>query len=51
MIDKDTNEIIRVFDSITEACNFLEVDGSGHIVAVCKGKRKMAYGYIWSYAE
>lgn len=38
------------FPSMTEAAKVM--DGSiSAISAVCKGKRKMAYGYLWEYAD
>lgn len=47
MIDKNTNKILKVFSSKTEAFKFLNKQSSGHIDAICKGKRKTAYGYKW----
>lgn len=49
MLDKDTNEIIQIFSSITQAYKFLQKTHSGHIAGVCNGKRKTAYGYKWKY--
>ena len=58
MIDKDTEEIIRSFVSAGEALQYLRQKGItsstsrgalSHITDVCKGKRKNAYGYKWSY--
>lgn len=55
--DKD-NELILSFLSLGDAARFLRdnkktsssVDGViSHISAVCKGRRKTAYGYIWRY--
>lgn len=58
-IDKKTNKILQTFDSIADAARFLfennECSGTSlsgvrsHISAVCKGKRKTAYGYKWQY--
>ena len=48
-LDKDTNEILKVFSSIADACRFLDKKGSSHISAVCQGNRKTAYGYKWKY--
>jgi hypothetical protein len=40
---------VKQFDSVSEAA--LAVQGAaGAISAVCKGKRKLAYGYRWEYA-
>lgn len=49
--DKDTGEWLGLYTSIVEAA--LSVGNKqcdSHIVKVCKGKRKSAYGYKWSYA-
>lgn len=48
-LDKDTEEIINIFPSIKAAYNSLNKEQSGHIAAVCNGKRKTAYGYKWKY--
>lgn len=48
-IDKDTNEIIAVFPSATEA--ELVVPTGKHINQVCKGSRKTAGGYKWAYFD
>ena len=48
-LDKDTEEIIKIFPSVTEANNYLNKGRSGHIASVCKGQRKTAYGYKWKY--
>lgn len=41
-------KVINIFNSISGAAR--AVDGANeHICAVCKGKRKTAYGYIWEY--
>jgi hypothetical protein len=45
MLDIKTGQVIQIFDSIAEACRFLDKQHSGHIADVCKGKRKTAYGY------
>ena len=50
-LDKDTNEVLQVFTSITEAYKFLGKEYSGHIAAVCRGKRKTAYGFKWKYGD
>ncbi len=49
-IDSKTNEIIRKFESISEAAKFLGVSKGSHITEVCKGKGQTAYGYKWAYA-
>lgn len=51
MLDKNTQEVIRVFASLKEAYAFLNKQHSGHIASVCNGKRKTAYGYSWKYLK
>ena len=52
-IDKDTDEIINIFPSCSEAHRQITGNqgktGCSSISAVCKGKRKTAYGYKWKY--
>ena len=48
-IDKNTNEVIAVFPSATEA--ELAVPTGKHINQVCKGSRKTAGGYKWAYFD
>lgn len=47
-IDKNSNEIIREFSSITEASKMTQI-ASSTICNVCKGKGKTAGGYKWKY--
>ena len=59
MISKSTDEILKIFSSSREAARFLieeqnlnpnNIGGySGHIIEVCKGKRKTCQGYKWKY--
>lgn len=49
MIDKKTNQVMKVFSSIGEAYKYLQKPYSGHIASVCNKKRKSAYGYKWEY--
>lgn len=49
MLNKDTNEILQIFPSIKDAYAFLNKRRSSHIQEVCKGSRKQAYGYKWSF--
>ena len=42
-LDKNTEEVLQVFSSLTEAYNALGKRHSGHIAAVRNGKRKTAY--------
>lgn len=46
MLDKNTEEVIREFNSITEAATYMGKNKRGsHIGDVCNGKRKTACGY------
>lgn len=49
-IDKNTDEIIGTFNSITEAAESCGKKIIGTIINVCKNNRKTAYGYKWKYA-
>lgn len=52
MLDKNTQEILKTFSSVSEAERFLDKPRSRqHILEVCRGKRKTAYGYIWKFIE
>ena len=48
-LDKETEEIINIFESISDACRYLCIDVKcgTHISAVCNGDRTTAYGYKW----
>ena len=46
-IDKNTNEIICIFESVAEAERAMHCNG--HIKDVCKGKRKTTGGFKWKY--
>lgn len=50
MIDIKTNEVLKEFNSTTEAETFLNAKGH-HISCCCNNKRKTAYGYKWKYKE
>jgi len=51
-IDLKTGLIIKRFNSITEAKNEVSPGTkSNNIGMVCRGERKLAYGYGWKYAE
>ena len=43
-----TGILIKIWANAAEASKTLSID-LGHIVMVCKGKRKTAGGYIWRY--
>lgn len=50
MLDKESEEILKVFSTTSETETFLKKPGSRrHVAEVCKGKRKTAYGYKWKY--
>lgn len=49
MVDKDTNQDLKIFSSVSQAYKFLNKQSSGHIASVANGKRKTAYGYKWRY--
>lgn len=46
-LDKDTEEILEIFDSVSDAER--AIGGSKHIGSVCQGKRKTANGFKWKY--
>lgn len=46
-IDKDSGEIMRIYNSVIEAEKATK--NCKHIEKVCNGKRKTAYGYKWQY--
>ena len=48
IINLDTGVI---YNSIGLIAKELNVKNGSHIVAVCKGKRKIAYGYRWKYLD
>lgn len=52
MIDKDTNEILKKFDSLSEAEQYCgRSSTSSNIRTVCKGKQITSYGYKWCYTN
>lgn len=51
-LNKDTEEVIAVYDSMTDAGVALgDKNKYKHISDVCRGVRKTAYGYKWRYKE
>ena len=48
VINLDTG---KIYESIGLAAKHFNVANGSHIVAVCKGKRKIAHGYHWKYAD
>ena len=54
MCDKETHEPIQIFNSAAEGARYAKGDNSvngAHVLDVCAGKRKSAYGYFWQYLE
>lgn len=44
------NNKLKEFNSITEACVYIgKPKRQGDITAVCQGRQKTAFGYIWKY--
>ena len=50
MIDVDTHEVVKVFNSISEASREMNIS-AGNICAVLNGKRKHTKGYKWEYKK
>ena len=48
-IDVDTNEIIKIWDSISDFAKVNNIKYFSSISACCKGKRNSAFGYKWKY--
>ena len=52
MLNKDTEEIIKTFESKSEANAYLgKYKTDSAIAYVCQGKRQTAFGYKWKYLE
>lgn len=51
MLDKETGEVLRQFNSLKEAGTHLGVKKTTSISSVLRGKRKQAYGYTWRYVN
>ena len=50
MVDINTHQILKSFDSAAEARRYINKPGAHrHILEVCRGERKTAYGYIWKF--
>ena len=47
--DPDTGKLIAHYASIADANRALGKEGTGNISAVCRGRGKTAYGYVWRY--
>ena len=50
-IDKNTNQIIQIYNRIKDVEKEYGKDSDSLIVKVCKGKNKSAYGYLWRYLD
>lgn len=44
-------KFIRIYDSVTDACNAIGTDSTTSISACCRGKRNKAFGFIWRYLD
>ncbi len=51
MIDMKTNEILKTFESVVDAAQYMNFKTSGNITSVCKGTRSHSGGYLWRYAD
>lgn len=47
--DPRTGALVAHYPSIAEANRTLGKEGTGNISAVCRGRGRTAYGYIWRY--
>jgi hypothetical protein len=50
-INMVTNEIIKIYESVTDAAIDMNFNNSSNITSVCKNKRPHAGGYLWRYAD
>ena len=50
-LDMQMGEVIAIYSSTQAAYDALGKTHSGHIAAVCNGKRNSAYGYKWKYGQ
>lgn len=48
-IDMKTNEVIKIFNSISEAAKAVGQKNPSNIGGVCRGERKSVGGYFWKY--
>ena len=49
--DPETGEFVKHYSTIAEANREIGVSGTGNISAVCRGRGKTAYGFIWKYTN
>lgn len=47
--DPKTGELVAHYNSIAEANRAVGKPGTGNISAVCRGRGRTAYGYVWKY--
>lgn len=47
--DPRTGEFVAHYNSIADANRAMGKEGTGNISAVCRGRGRTAYGYIWKY--
>ena len=47
--DPKTGELVAHYNSIADANRALGKEGTGNISAVCRGRGRTAYGYVWRY--
>jgi len=50
MIDSDTGEVIRIFDSQSDAARIMQISRKG-ITKACQGINRTYMGYVWEYAD
>lgn len=50
-INRHTNEVLKIYESVTDAAIDMNFNTSSNITSVCKGKRPHAGGYLWRYAD
>ncbi len=51
MKDLETNQVIKVFNSMNGAMRYLNVKSCGGICNAVKGRKPSAYGYRWEYYQ
>ena len=49
--DPKTGEFVKHYSSIAEANRDVGAPGTGNISAVCRGRGRTAYGFIWRYTN
>jgi|GEM_PF-6407303 len=51
MICLETEKVLQIFPSMTQAAKFVKAASTSKICMCCKGERQKAHGYKWSYIE